>query len=73
MILRAIKTITGYGLGAIILLSYSFAGPATLIYLISEDAAYYHSFFGWVGLFLIDSFAASIWPFYWLSRLIFGG
>ncbi len=47
--------------------------PFTFVYLIREDAAYYHSFLGWGWIIILDGFAAGTWPFYWVSRLIFGG
>lgn len=47
--------------------------PITFVYLIMEDAQWHHSFFGWVWIVNLDAFAAAIWPFYWISRLIFGG
>lgn len=59
-------------LGGIFWIPFLFGAPLTFIYLIKEDAEYYHSFFGWVGVIIADSFAAGIWPFYWLGRLIFG-
>lgn len=67
------KTAGANILAAIIFIPWMLGAPVTFIYLIMEDAAYYHSFFGWAGAIVADSFAAGIWPFYWLGRLIFGG